>query len=115
MLSWKNILIPKIEINPRLVPPRKDFPMIILHMLLVLYSIYIGPGYYKQRGLFNIISKKEEGEDKVANENDQEQGIYTFLKPAPVGFNARVERFKGNMPKQGGPGRYNWICRSWRV
>jgi len=64
-----------------------------LIMHLVKWNNSIGPGYYNQRSQFKQPSKKKQ-DDMSRNE----QEVLTFLKPAPIAFNSRSDRFKPNSP-----------------
>lgn len=72
-------------------------------MGLVLSNFIVGPGYYNQHSQFELLSKKKDDEEKSTIRNEQE--ILTFLKSTPIGFNARAERFKINLPIQEAPGK----------
>lgn len=59
-----------------------------------------GPGHYFHHGQFDPIGRTEVCEA-------EESGIFNYLKPVPVGFNTRTERFKDVVNAQNpGPGTY---------
>jgi len=66
-----------------------------------------GPGYYQYHGQFDCIGKKEVCEE-------EESGIFNYLKPIPIGFNTRSERFKGSSNVQN-PGIRSVKVRTWSI
>ena len=66
--------------------------------------IKLGPGQYGKMELYNEKKRQQDIETKSLSINTKEFGVLVFLKPTPIGFNSRAERFKGLIGREIPPG-----------
>lgn len=64
----------------------------------------LGPGQYSQQEQFKAAARYEDTEAKSLSINTQEYGVLVLLKPTPIGFNSRAERFKKPLERRCLPG-----------